>query len=104
MAGIGGGVFLAPLLHLTNWDTPKRIAASASLFILVNSIGGILGQYNNTGFYIDCNLTTILLFTVFIGGQFGLRISNHIFTAIQFKKATAILIIFISIRILYKYL
>ncbi|CAI8161500.1 MAG: Uncharacterised protein [Polaribacter sp. SA4-10] len=104
MAGIGGGVFLAPLLHLTNWDTPKRIAASASLFILVNSIGGILGQYNNTGFYIDWNLTTILLFTVFIGGQFGLRISNHIFTAIQLKKATAILIIFISIRILYKYL
>ncbi len=30
MVGIGGGIFLAPLLHLTNWDTPKKIAATAS--------------------------------------------------------------------------
>ena len=57
MVGIGGGVFLAPLLHLTNWDTPKKIAATASFFILVNSIAGLLGQYSNPDFNIDWNLT-----------------------------------------------
>tara|TARA_R110002049_G_scaffold107950_5_gene255893 strand:- start:992 stop:1771 length:780 start_codon:yes stop_codon:yes gene_type:complete len=104
MVGIGGGIFLAPLLHLTNWDTPKKIAATASLFILVNSIAGLLGQYSNPDFIIDWNLTSILLLTVFIGGQIGSRISNNFFTPIQLKKATAILIAFVSLRILWKYL
>lgn len=104
MVGIGGGIFLAPLLHLTNWDTPKKIAATASFFILVNSIAGFIGQYSNPDFYIDWNLTSILLITVFIGGQIGSRISNTYFTPIQLKKATAILIAFVSIRILIKYL
>ncbi|GAB7257686.1 sulfite exporter TauE/SafE family protein [Polaribacter sp. OB-PA-B3] len=104
MVGIGGGIFLAPLLHLTNWDTPKKIAATASLFILVNSIAGLIGQYSNPDFNIDWNLTSILLLTVFIGGQIGSRISNNFLTPIQLKKATAILIAFVSIRILVKYL
>ncbi|MCG1036389.1 sulfite exporter TauE/SafE family protein [Polaribacter sargassicola] len=104
MVGIGGGIFLAPLLHLTNWDTPKKIAATASVFIFVNSIAGLLGQYSNPDFIIDWNLTSILLVTVFIGGQIGSRMSNNYFTPIQLKKATAILIAFVSFRILFKYL
>jgi len=104
MVGIGGGIFLAPLLHLTNWDTPKKIAATASLFILVNSIAGLLGQYSNPDFVVDWNLTSILIVTVFIGGQIGSRIGNTIFTPIQLKKATAILIAFVGIRILIKYI
>jgi uncharacterized membrane protein YfcA len=104
MVGIGGGIFLAPLLHLTNWDTPKKIAATASFFILVNSIAGLIGQYSNPDFIIDWNLTSILLVTVFIGGQIGSRLSNKLFTPIQLKKATAILIAFVSVRILIKYL
>ncbi|RSC92685.1 sulfite exporter TauE/SafE family protein [Tenacibaculum singaporense] len=104
MVGIGGGIFLAPLLHLTNWDTPKKIAATASFFILVNSISGLIGQYTNPEFSIDWNLTSALLITVFIGGQIGSRMSNQFFTPKQLKKATAILIAFVSIRILIKYL
>lgn len=102
MVGIGGGIFLAPLLHLTNWDTPKKIAATASLFILVNSIAGLLGQYSNPNFIIDWNLTSILLITVFIGGQIGSRMSSKFLNPIQLKKATAILIAFVGIRILIK--
>ena len=104
MVGIGGGVFLAPLLHLTSWDTPQKIAATASIFILVNSIAGLIGQYSNPNFIIDWNLTSILLVTVFIGGQIGSRMSNKLFNPIQLKKATAILIAFVSLRILYKYI
>lgn len=104
MVGIGGGIFLAPLLYLTNWDTPKKIAATASLFILANSIAGFTGQYYNPDFYIDWNLTSILLVAVFIGGQIGSRISNNYFTPVQLKRATSILILFISFRILWKYL
>ena len=104
IAGIGGGIFLAPILHLTNWDTPKKIAATASFFILVNSFSGLLGQYSNPNFNMDWKLTSILVFTVFIGGQIGSRISNKYFSSIQLKKTTAIVIVLVSIRILWKYL
>tara|TARA_B110000116_G_scaffold142189_1_gene123271 strand:- start:446 stop:1219 length:774 start_codon:yes stop_codon:yes gene_type:complete len=104
MVGIGGGIFLAPLLHLTNWDTPKKIAVTTSFFILVNSIAGLLGQYSNPNFLIDWNLTSILLIIVFIGGQIGSRMSTNYFTPIQLKKATAILIALVGIRILWEYL
>lgn len=104
MVGIGGGIFLAPLLHLTNWDRPKKIAATASFFILVNSISGLIGQYANPNFTIDWKLTSILLVTVFIGGQIGTRTGKTFFTSIQLKKATAILIAFVSVQVLWKYL
>lgn len=103
MVGIGGGIFLAPLLHLTNWNTPKNIAATASLFILANSIAGLFGQYANPTFKIDWNLTSLLLMIVFIGGQIGSRISKTFFTPIQLKKATAILVAFVALRILFVY-
>ncbi|MFY0605009.1 MAG: sulfite exporter TauE/SafE family protein [Flavobacteriaceae bacterium] len=104
IVGIGGGIFLAPTLHLTNWSSPKKIAATASLFILVNSISGLVGQYSNDDFTIDWYFTSILLVTVFIGGQVGSRMSNRYFTAIQLKRATAILIAFVALRVLWTYL
>ncbi len=104
MVGIGGGIFLAPLLHVSKWDSPKKIAATASFFILVNSIAGLVGHYTNPYFSIDWNLTTVLLITVFIGGQIGSRFSNKFLNPIQLKRATAILIAFVSIKILWKYL
>ncbi|MHB0756682.1 sulfite exporter TauE/SafE family protein [Polaribacter sp. M15] len=104
MVGIGGGIFLAPFLHVIQWNTPKKIAATASIFIFVNSIAGLLGQVSNPDFIIDWNLTSLLLITVFIGGQIGNRLSNRYFSPIQLKKTTAILIAFVSIRILTKYL
>ena len=44
IVGIGGGIFLSPILFLIKADRPKYIVATASLFILINSISGILGQ------------------------------------------------------------
>ena len=103
MVGIGGGIFLAPLLHLTNWDTPKKIAATSSIFILVNSLAGLSGQLSNPNFKVSWHLTLILLIAVFIGGLIGNRLSSKFLSPILLKKATAILIAFVSIRILIKY-
>ena len=108
MVGIGGGIFLAPLLHLTNWDKPKKIAATASFFILVNSIAGLIGQFLspilNTDFIIDWNLTFTLLITVFIGGQIGSRLSANKISPFVLKRITAMLVAFVGLRILCKYL
>ncbi|QMU64119.1 MAG: TSUP family transporter [Flavobacteriaceae bacterium] len=102
MVGIGGGIFLAPILHLSNWGTPKKIAATASFFILVNSIAGLIGQYSSENFNSNGYVTFTLLVVVFIGGQIGNRMNIRYFTPIQLRKATAILIIFVAIRILWK--
>lgn len=104
MVGIGGGIFLAPLLHLTKWDTPKRIAATSSFFILVNSIAGLMGQYLNPDFSIKPTITITLMMTVLIGGQIGSRLSTKVISPINLKRGTAILIAVVGIRLLVKYL
>ncbi len=104
LVGIGGGIFLAPLLHLTKWDTPKRIAATSSFFILVNSIAGLIGQYQNPNFKIEPKLTFILLLTVLIGGQIGTRLSIKLINPNNLKRLTALLIAFVGIKLLFKYL
>ena len=104
MVGIGGGIFLAPFLHLTKWDNPKRIAATSSFFILVNSIAGLTGQYLNPNFSIEPAITLILMVTVFTGGQIGSRLSVRLISPLKLKKATALLIAFVALRILWKHL
>ena len=104
MVGIGGGIFLAPLLHITKWDTSKKIAATASLFILVNSVSGLTGQLLNPNFSIHLKLTLVLACIVFIGGQIGTRIGIHIIKPLALKRGTAILIAFVAVKILWKYL
>ena len=104
MIGVGGGIFLAPLLHLTKWDTPKRIVATSSFFILANSIAGLAGQFLNPEFSIEPTITLLLMVTVLIGGQIGSRLSIKFISPINIKKGTALLITFVGIRILWKYL
>lgn len=101
MVGIGGGIFLAPLLHLSNWDTSKRIAATASFFILVNSMAGLLGQIQNPDFYFERDITFILMISVFLGGQIGSRLGAGRISPIIIKKLTAVLIAFVGFKILY---
>jgi uncharacterized protein len=104
IVGIGGGIFLAPLLHLTKWDTPKRIAATSSFFILVNSIAGLGGQYLNPDFLIEPTITLIFMLTVLIGGQIGSRLSIKLISPVKLKRGTAILIAFVAIRLLWKHI
>lgn len=102
MVGIGGGIFLAPLLYLTRWAEAKTIAATASLFILVNSISGILGQMAKPDFQIDWKFSLPLMFSVFLGGQIGSRLGAVKLPAIWVRRATAILILYIGIQLFLK--
>jgi uncharacterized membrane protein YfcA len=104
MVGIGGGIFLSPVLHLLRWATAKAIAATASIFILVNSIAGLVGQSLRPGFDINWKFTIPLLVAVVVGGQLGARLGIFRFEQKTVKRATAILILIVSVRILWKYL
>ena len=49
LSGIGGGIFMAPVLHLIRWSNARRIAAFASIYILINSVTGLAGQLIKAG-------------------------------------------------------
>ena len=104
MVGIGGGIFLSPILNLMRWDTPKNIAATASFFILVNSISGLVGQLIQNKFTIDWQFALPLLLAVLIGGQLGSRFSNIKLNQTWVRQITAALVFYAGINILWTHL
>ena len=102
LVGIGGGIFLSPLLYLSRWNIPKVIAATTAAFILVNSIAGLIGQVHTNGFSVDFQVVILLLITVLIGGQIGSRLTVSWINPQIVRRITAFLILFVSLRILWK--
>lgn len=104
LVGIGGGIFLSPLLNLINWDTAKRIAATASIFILVNSIAGIAGQLTTLPTDFNYRRVILLCIAVFLGGQIGSRMGAIKFNALAIRRLTAILVFAAGIEVLIKHI
>jgi len=72
LVGIGGGIWLSPLLILAGLADPKQAAATASIFILANSVSGFLGHSISKP--IDLSLLMPLAFVVLAGGFIGSRL------------------------------
>jgi uncharacterized protein len=101
LVSIGGGIFLSPILHFLNWGEAKKISALASLFILVNSISGLAGQFNKGVTSIELSYLLPLLLAVFIGGQIGSRLGAKKFNPLYIKRITAVLILAAGVNILW---
>lgn len=102
LVGIGGGIFLAPVLNHMKWDKPIVIASLASFFILVNSISGIGGLMTSNSFEIFWPEILGLLFAVLLGGQLGVRLSIGKLSAKRIRMLTGVLVLFVGIRVLLK--
>jgi len=100
LVGIGGGIFLAPILNHMKWDKSIKIAALASFFILVNSVAGIGGLLTNSTFEFPWIEGLGLVMAVFIGGQIGIRLSLSKLSGSGIKVVTAILVLIVGIRVL----
>ncbi len=100
LVGIGGGIFLAPILNYINWDRSVKIAALASFFILVNSISGLGGLFFAGTLELPWSETLILGLTVLLGGQLGVRLSLKKLSAKGIKRITAILVFVVGVRVL----
>lgn len=101
LVGIGGGIFLAPLLYLLRWDTPRRIAATCAMFILVNSIAGLAGQASKglvaTG---SVFAEHALLFpAVLFGGLIGAGLGARRIEPQWVRIVTALLILYVAGRL-----
>ncbi len=98
IVGIGGGIFLSPILFLLKVEKPKIIVTTASLFILINSISGILGQLTKENILTELSSYIPLFVSVFIGGLLGNYLNLKIFTSRVLAIITSLLVIFVSIR------
>ncbi len=104
MVGVGGGIFLAPALHLLRLAKPTRIAATSSFFIMVNSIAGLVGQATKQG--TTTHLSELFNYiwlgvAVLIGGQIGSRLSTRVLSGRVVKRFTALLVLYVAGRLLY---
>jgi uncharacterized protein len=104
LVSIGGGIFLAPLLHLLHWGNARTIAALASVFIFVNSISGLLGQLQSGLNLWNYQTNFPLLIAVFVGGQVGARLGARQWNPVIIKRITASLILLAAINILQTHL
>jgi hypothetical protein len=103
LVGIGGGIFLAPLLHLARWHEARGIAATASLFILVNSLFGLAGQMVKNGpglFGAALSAALPLLVAVVIGGQIGSLLAARLLPPQWIRWLTALLVLVVGVRLL----
>jgi len=104
LVGIGGGIFLSPILFLLKAAPPKQIVTTSSFFILINSISGVLGQLTKDSVYEQILNYWLLFVVVFIGGQIGNFINLKIFSNRSLALVTACLVIFVAIRMGFKIL
>ena len=98
IVGIGGGIFLSPILFLIRAAKPKHIVTTASMFILINSVSGIIGQLTKSYVLNDIKDYWILLLVVLIGGQIGNFLNLKIFSTRILTLVTSGLVLFVSIR------
>ena len=96
--GSGGGIFLSPILFLMRAGRPKHIVTTASLFILINSIFGIIGQLTKNAVLVEVLNYWYLLAAVLIGGQVGNFLNLKIFPTRILALVTALLVLFVAIR------
>ncbi len=98
VVGIGGGIFLSPILFLIKAAKPKHIITTASLFILINSISGVIGQLTKNVVLSDISNYWYLFLIVIIGGHIGNFISLKIFPSRLLALVTSGLVLFVAIR------
>ena len=98
VVGIGGGIFLSPILFLIKAAKPKHIVTAASFFILINSISGVLGQLTKNIVLSDISSYWYLFLIVIIGGHIGNFLNLKMFPARLLALITSTLVLFVAIR------
>ena len=102
VVGIGGGIFLSPILFLIKADEPKNISTHASVFILINSISGVMGQLTKETLLNEIINYWPLFICVLLGGFIGNYLNLKIFSGRLLAITTSLLVIFVAIRMGFK--
>jgi uncharacterized protein len=99
LTGVGGGIFLTPLLLFANWAETKQAAGISAMFILVNSIGGLLGNYEQ----IQTLPPTVWLWVVaaVAGGLIGSTMGSRYFAIITLRRILSVVLVIAGVKLIF---
>lgn len=99
LTGTGGGIFLTPLLLFMHWARTKTAAAVSALFILVNSISGLLGNFASTRNF--PTFAVILLAAAAIGGSLGSYFGSRRLDPVVIKRLLAVVLLIAGTKLIF---
>ncbi len=104
MVGVGGGIFLTPVLLLVRWAETKTAAAVSVLFILVNSFAGLLGNYLlGKGTHIGDLPSGVWLWiaAAVVGGIVGSTLGSKKFDSITLRRVLAVVLLLAGVKLIF---
>jgi uncharacterized protein len=99
LVGVGGGIFLTPILLLMNWTETKRAAGISALFILVNSISGLLGNYAQV-LKLPAAVYVWIIAAV-IGGILGATLGSYRFNSLTLRRVLAVGLLVGGVKLIF---
>ena len=98
IVGVGGGIFLSPLILLKRWATPKTAAATAALFIWVNSVAALTGSYLSGEWLVETDTLAPFGSAVLIGGFVGSRLGADLIPQRTVRIVLVVVLLIAAIR------
>ena len=99
LTGVGGGIFLSPLLLLMNWADTRRTAGVSAAFILVNSVAGLLGNLTNLQ-ALPPALPYFALAAV-VGGLAGSEFGSRHLASVTIRRLLAIVLVVAGVKMIF---
>jgi uncharacterized membrane protein YfcA len=97
LTGIGGGVYLTPIILMAGWAEPKKAAGVSSAFILVNSLAGILGRLDRI-MTLPGEVATWAI-AVLLGGLLGGTLGSRWLGSLTLRRLLAIVLLIAVIKL-----
>jgi hypothetical protein len=98
LTGVGGGIFLSPLLLLLNWADVRRTAGVSAAFILVNSAAGLLG--NVAGVRALPAAIPYLAAAALLGGLVGTELGSRRLPTLAIRRLLALVLIIAGVKLI----
>lgn len=100
LTGIGGGVYLAPILILAGMAKPKTAAATTTIFILLNSVSGIIARTSRLGVLLFASpLLLATIPVVLVAAQFGSYLGSRRLTQTNVRRTIGAVLITVGVYI-----
>lgn len=96
--GVGGGIFLSPLLILLKWADAKRTAAVSAAFIWINSLAGLYGHLLRKS--VDWSGLLWLVGAAFAGGLLGSYLGARRFQGLWLRRILAVVLLVATLKLL----
>lgn len=101
MVGLGGGIFLSPLIVLAGWGSPKQAAASSAGFIVLNSASGLLGRIMGGNLMLGL-LGAALLPVGFAGALIGSRLGARYLSGLLLRRVLGFILLLTVLNFVYQ--